>query len=583
MRKVKKTGSMQNHTYRNDSTTRSETGFPILQGVLPVKRSQVSADIIAGITLAALAIPEVMGYAKIAGAPVITGLYTMLIPMFLFALFGSSRHLVVGADSATAAILFAGLSTMAAPASAQWMAYAGVLAFMSAGLVLMARVIRIGFLADFLSRTVLVGFLTGVGVQVAFGEIPGMLGFTAHGHGPVETIINTFRQINQASFYDLAVSGAVLLTIIVTSKISKKIPGALITVIGSIAVSSMFHLRQHGVHVLGVIPSGLPAIAFPGIRLKWDLIERLLPIAFSMFVVILAQSAATSRAYAARHNERFSQNIDLLGLSLANIGAGLSGTFTVNGSPTKTQMVETAGGLSQLSQITTSFFVFLVLLFLTAPLSYMPSAVLSTVVFLIGIELIDIRGMQRIFFERPWEFWVALITTLAVILAGVGQGIITAMFLSIVAHTRHGYRPKNAVIKADEKERFRPVPVSSPEQLAPGLMVYRFTHSLYYANTEQLSREVMELAGGARPKLHWFCIAAGAIDDVDFSAAETLRSIANELKDRGIRLVMSDVSEHVREELDRSLLTELIGKESYYVTLTDVLRAYRPKKAPKWG
>ena len=574
---------MQNHTYRNDSTTRSETGFPILQGVLPVKRSQVSADIIAGITLAALAIPEVMGYAKIAGAPVITGLYTMLIPMFLFALFGSSRHLVVGADSATAAILFAGLSTMAAPASAQWMAYAGVLAFMSAGLVLMARVIRIGFLADFLSRTVLVGFLTGVGVQVAFGEIPGMLGFTAHGHGPVETIINTFRQINQASFYDLAVSGAVLLTIIVTSKISKKIPGALITVIGSIAVSSMFHLRQHGVHVLGVIPSGLPAIAFPGIRLKWDLIERLLPIAFSMFVVILAQSAATSRAYAARHNERFSQNIDLLGLSLANIGAGLSGTFTVNGSPTKTQMVETAGGLSQLSQITTSFFVFLVLLFLTAPLSYMPSAVLSTVVFLIGIELIDIRGMRRIFFERPWEFWVALITTLAVILAGVGQGIITAMFLSIVAHTRHGYRPKNAVIKADEKERFRPVPVSSPEQLAPGLMVYRFTHSLYYANTEQLSREVMELAGGARPKLHWFCIAAGAIDDVDFSAAETLRSIANELKDRGIRLVMSDVSEHVREELDRSLLTELIGKESYYVTLTDVLRAYRPKKAPKWG
>ena len=583
MRKVKKTGFMQNHTYRNDSSTRSETGFPILQGILPVKRSQVSADIIAGITLAALAIPEVMGYAKIAGAPVITGLYTMLIPMFLFALFGSSRHLVVGADSATAAILFAGLSTMAAPASAQWMAYAGVLAFMSAGLVLMARVIRIGFLADFLSRTVLVGFLTGVGVQVAFGEIPGMLGFTAHGHGPVETIINTFRQINQASFYDLAVSGAVLLTIIVTSKISKKIPGALITVIGSIAVSSMFHLRQHGVHVLGVIPSGLPAIAFPDIRLKWDLIERLLPIAFSMFVVILAQSAATSRAYAARHNERFSQNIDLLGLSLANIGAGLSGTFTVNGSPTKTQMVETAGGLSQLSQITTSFFVFLVLLFLTAPLSYMPSAVLSTVVFLIGIELIDIRGMRRIFFERPWEFWVALITTLAVILAGVGQGIITAMFLSIVAHTRHGYRPKNAVIKADEKERFRPVPVSSPEQLAPGLMVYRFTHSLYYANTEQLSREVMELAGGARPKLHWFCIAAGAIDDVDFSAAETLRSIANELKDRGIRLVMSDVSEHVREELDRSLLTELIGKESYYVTLTDVLRAYRPKKAPKWG
>ena len=558
----------------------------MLQGILPVRRSGIAADIAAGITLAALAIPEVMGYAKIAGAPVIAGLYTMLIPMVLFAFFGSSRRLVVGADSATAAIMFAGLSGMAVPASAGWMAYAGVLALMSAGLLLAARIIRIGFLADFLSRTVLVGFLTGVGVQVALGQVPGMLGFSAHGRGLVEIMRDIYRQAGHTSLYELFVSAGALLTIIASRRVSKQIPGALLAVIGSIAVSSIFHLRAHGVRVLGAIPGGLPAIALPVMQWKWGVLERLLPIAFSMSVVILAQSAATSRAYAARHNERFSQNMDLLGLGLANIGAGLSGAFVVNGSPTKTQMVETAGGQSQLAHLTASSCVLLVLLLLTAPMSYMPGAVLSTVVFLIGLELIDIKGMRRIRFERPWEFWVAVITALTVIFAGAGQGIAAAMFLSIVAHTRHGYRPKNAVIKMDANGRFRPVPVSSGEQLAPGLMVYRFTHSMYYANTEQLSREVsglVEDANREKTGLRWFCIDAGAVDDVDFSAAELLRRIARELLGKGIRLVLAEVSDQVREELDRSQLSQLIGQDAYYMTTRDVLREYEQEADGKTG
>ncbi len=552
---------------------------PIFQGILPIERSHLSIDIAAGITLAALAIPEVMGYAKIAGAPVITGLYTMLIPMFLFSLFGSSRHLVVGADSATAAILFAGLSTMAVPGSSQWMGYAGALAFMAAALLLLARFIRLGFLADFLSRTVLVGFLTGVGVQIALGEISGMLGIAGRGRGPAGEIINDLLQVRNVNFYDLAFSAAALLTIVAANRISKKIPGALITVVCSIGVSSIFHLQEHGVDTLGAIPGGLPVIALPGVHWGWSLTEKLLPTAFAMFIVIVAQSAATSRAYASRHNERFNENTDLLGLSMANIGAALSGTFVVNGSPTKTQMVESAGGMSQLAQVAAALFVFIVLLFLTGPLSYMPRAVLSAVVFLIGIELIDIKEMRRIFFERPWEFWVALITSLIVILAGVGQGIVAAMFLSLVAHTRHGYRPKNAVIKTDGDGRLQPLPVSTPEQLAAGLMVYRFTHSMYYANTDQLSGEVSLLAEEARPRLSWFCIDANAVDDVDFSAAETLRSIAVFLRKRGIRLVLAGVSDNVRAELDRSRLTQLIGEDSYYATLTDVLSAYQ-EQAP---
>ena len=370
--------------------------LPIFQGILPIKGPEVQREIIAGLTLAALAIPEVMGYTKIAGTPVITGLYSIFIPMVLFALFGSSRHLVVGADSATAAILAAGLTGMAVSGSAEWLALAEALALLSAGFLIIARIIRLGFLADFLSRTVLVGFLSGVGVQVVLGEISGMLGLPVRGHVPIYFIINDLNQIEHTNFYVLGISVAVLAVIAGLKLISKKIPGALIAVALAIVISRVLSLEAYGVQILGLIPSGLPDIGLPDIHWNTGLILKLLPTAFSMFVVILAQSAATSRAYAAHYNERVNENLDVLGLGLANIGAALSGTFVVNGSPTKTQMVDSAGGRSQLAQITASVSVLMVLLFLTGPLAGMPTAVLSAVVFLIGVELIDVKGMRQI-------------------------------------------------------------------------------------------------------------------------------------------------------------------------------------------
>jgi SulP family sulfate permease len=206
---------------------------PFFQGILPVKGSQVPADVIAGLTLAAVSIPQMMAYTKIAGTPVITGLYTILIPLTLFALFGSSRHLVVGADSSTAPILAGGITGMAVAGSAEWLALAGVLAFLSAGFLIIARIIRLAFLADFLSRTVLVGFLTGIGVQVALGEIAGMLGLAGGGHGAIHQITNDLQQIEQTNVYALAISVAVLVAIVGSKQISTKIPGALIAVMGT--------------------------------------------------------------------------------------------------------------------------------------------------------------------------------------------------------------------------------------------------------------------------------------------------------------------------------------------------------------
>ena len=549
--------------------------LPMFQGLLPIKGSQVPAEIIAGITLAALAIPEVMGYTKISGTPVITGLYTILIPTALFAFFGSSRHLVVGADSATAAILAAGLVGIASVGSDEYLALAGVLAFMAAGFLILARIIGLGFMADFLSRTVLIGFLTGVGIQVALGEISGMLGLKGGGHDTLQKIWNDIQQIEQINFYALAVALSVLVVIVGSKKISKKIPGALIAVIGAIVLSWALDLKAH-VHVLGSVPSGLPHIGLPEVKWSWELIGKLVPTAFAMFVVILAQSAATSRAYAARYNERFSENTDLVGLGLANIGAGLSGTFVVNGSPTKTQMVDSAGGRTQLSLLVTVAIVLLVLLFLTAPLAYMPEAVLSAVVFLIGLDLIDIKGMQRIYAQRPSEFWVALITAAMVVFVGVEQGIILAIVLSLIDHTRRGYRPKNVLLEPGVSGVWRPQPVASGTQAAPGLMIYRFTHSMYYANAELLSEQVTKLVTDADPPLRWLCLDASAVDDVDYTAADTLRSLYAILEEKNIRLVVAQVMEDVREE-SRYKLRELFGEDAFYDTLEHVVQDYQQK------
>ncbi len=560
-----------------DRKQKTRFHIPFLEGVLPIKGSQVPAEIIAGLTLAALAIPEVMGYTKIAGMPVITGLYTILIPSFLYAIFCSSRHLVVGADSATAAILAAGMVGLAAVGSDQYVALAAVLAIMAAGLLILARIIGLGFLADFLSRTVLIGFLTGVGIQVAFGQLSGMLGLKGGGHGTLGKIWTDIQQIEQVNYYALLTALSVLVVLIGSKKISNKIPGGLIAVIGAIVVSWAIDLGQY-VHVLGTVPSGLPHLGLPQVDWSMELIGKLIPTAVAMFVVILAQSAATSRAYAARYNESFSENTDLVGLGMANIGAGLSGTFVVAGSPTKTQMVDGAGGRTQMSLIVTSLIVLMVLLFLTGPLAYMPEAVLSAVVFLIGVDLIDIGGMRKIYQQRQSEFWVAVLTMLVVTFIGVEQGIMLAVVLSLIDHTRRGYKPRNAVLVQEASGVMRAQPVASKVQAEPGLLIYRFTHSIYYANAQQLTEEITELVNTAKPPLRWLCIDASAIDDVDYSAAESLRSIFDLLKDKGVHLVVAQVMDDVTE-VSRYELRELFGEDAFFDTLDDVVAAYRQQAA----
>ncbi|MFY9801198.1 MAG: SulP family inorganic anion transporter, partial [Methanoregula sp.] len=472
--------------------------FPVLQGILPIQRSQVPLDIIAGISLAALAIPEVMGYAKIAGMPVVSGLYTMLIPLALFALFGSSRHLVVGADSATAAILAAALVTMALPESPHYVALAGMVALLAAGFLILSRIFRLGFIADFLSRSVLIGFLTGVGIQVALGQIPGMFGIPEAVQNPIPGIVHIFTsELTQMNGLTIILSVLVLVIIMGGRRFFKKLPWMSLVVIGTIIASWALNFSSLGITTIGLVPGGLPTIAFPAVPL--DQIPGLLGVAAACFIVILAQSAATSRAYAVRYEEKFDENVDLVGLGLSNIAAGISGTFVINGSPTKTEMADHAGGRSQLAQSITAGVVLLVLLFITVPLSYLPSAVLATIVFAIGIHLIDFNGMKNLRYRRPVEFIVALITALTVIFVSVGWGIALAVVLSMIAHLRHSYRPLNFLLVESPDRGWTLTPLESGSQAAPGLVVYQFGANLYYANEARFTSEILEIVKNASP------------------------------------------------------------------------------------
>ena len=544
---------------------------PVLQGVLPIDRSRVSTDMLAGLTLAALGVPEVLGYAKIAGMPLVTGLYTMLLPMAVFAVLGSSRHLVVAADSATAAILAAALTGLAAAGSERYVRLAGLAALLAGGLLLAAWLARLGFLANFLSRTVLVGFLAGVGIQVAAGQLPNMLGITAAGKQTLPRLLDTVRALPHAHPADVAISIGVIVIVVAARRIARQIPGPLIAVIIAISVSWAVGLASHGVAVVGPVPRGLPSLGLPA--LGWHDAGALLGGALSMFVIILAQSAATSRAYAGKYEEEFSEATDLVGLGAANVAAAFSGTFVVNGSPTKAQMVDTAGGRSQLSPLTASAVVLLVLVLLTGPLAYLPDAALAAVVFLIAVQLIDVKEMRHIRATRKRESAVALLTTVAVVVLGVEYGIALAVVASIIDHLRHSYSPLNSILIKSPAGHWHATPVAPGARTEAGLVVYRFGTSLYYANAAKLVDDVTTLASHGSP-LRWMVVDCAAIGDVDYTASTVLVKVVEHVHQRHARLVLTSVLDPVRQQLDRYGICAVLGPDAFYDTPGQALEAF---------
>ncbi|MDI6643577.1 MAG: SulP family inorganic anion transporter [Methanobacteriaceae archaeon] len=544
----------------------------LFEGLLPLKPANYTSEIIAGILMAAIFIPEVMGYARIAGMPIISGIYTILLPMAVFAIFCSSKHTIVGADSATAAIIYGVLITVAVPESQDYMALASLVAILCGIFLIIARFFRLGFIGDFLSRTSLVGFLTGVGIQVAISQLGGIFGIKSVGINTIPSIINFLQNLSSIHSYTLILSIIVLATILITRHISPKIPGALFAVVGTIIASLLFDFSRIGISLIGTIPNTIPSFMIPNL----DVLNlyTLFTATVACLTVILAQSAATSRAYSIKFSEEVDDNKDILGLGLANLFAGLNSSFVVNGSPTKTQIAVDSGARSQMATLITAATVLLVVIFFTKPLSFLPNATLSSIVFLIGLEMVDISGLKDILHKAPSEFYLALITLLTVLFAGVLWGIIVTISISILLHLSHSYRPNNSILTINEKGRWTFTPVRPGEYTKKGLILYRFNRDLYYANSYKLMKEVLMLIKTSKYPVQWFILDSGGFSAIDYTSLQMLYELKNRLDELKIVFGLTTVLPSLMKQFRNSGFIDVLGEENLYKNVNDALQAF---------
>jgi len=540
-------------------------------GLRPLGSGRVLRDVIAGASAASINIPQVLGYARIAGAPVVTGLYTLILPLVAFAVFGSSRHLIVAADSATAAIFSSSLSQMAAPAGERYMALVGMVTLLTAGLLLVARLFKLGFLADFLSRTVLVGFLAGVGLQVAAAMLSDMSGVAVNSRYSLVRAWEVMHGLHLSNVPTLALSVLVAGGTLLGNRFAPRAPVALIAVVAAIAAGAKLDFAHQGIALIGAVPGGLPIFRLP--RVAASDILALLPVAASCVVVIIAQSAATSRAFALRYQETVDSDADILALAAANTVASLSGTFVVNGSPTQTAMAEHMGARSQVAQLALAAVVSVVLVVATGALEYLPRCVLAGIVFSIAVGMIDVARLRAIRRESPGEFYLALATAATVVTLGVEQGILLAIVLSLFRHVRHSYRPHTMMLVPDDSGLWLPVPATPGGITGPGLIIYRFGADLFYANANRFVDEVHALVRHAPTPVRWFIVDCSAITDIDYSAAQVMRDLLDDFARREITVLFARVNPYMRADMERHCLTPVVGETRIFGTLHEAVAA----------
>jgi high affinity sulfate transporter 1 len=548
------------------------------------ERAWLARDVVAGVTLAAVAIPEVMGYTSIAGTPIVTGIYTVIFPTLAFALLGSSRLLVVGADSATAAILAAGLAGLGVagltPGSQLWLAWSGLVALLCAVMLFAARLLRLGFLGDFLSASVLIGFLTGVGVQVLSGQVPDMLGIPKPAGGWLEQQWRTVQALPDANLPTVAFAAGTLLCTYGFKRFLPRVPGAVVAVVLAIAVSAVSGASSHGVSVVGEVQGGFPPVGLPA-GLSWADVSSAATIAFGCFLLIVAQSSATSRSFAAKHGQRVDVNRDLVGLGGANLAAGLTGTFVVNGSPTKTEILDEQKGRTQVANIVMSLVALVFVVVAAGLLTEMPTAVLAAIVFVIGVGLIDVRGLQRIRRRRFSEFVIALATAVVVVAAGTGAGIALAVLLSILEIVRRAYRPTDFVIGKGAGGSREYVPAVPGAQSLPGLVVFRFDAQLFYANANRFLDDVKAVFAGAPEPVRWLVLDCSSIDDVDYSAGVALGELIEYVHQSGAHFGIVRADAQLLSTLRSYGVLEAFSPDYVFPGLGAVFSAYERTMRPE--
>jgi SulP family sulfate permease len=556
-------------------------------GLHGIKLADVPREVSAGVTLAALMIPLNIGYAQVAGLPPAAGLYAAIIPLAVFALLASSRHLVTSPDASMATLVGATLVAFAAPGDPLRLQYALALAMLCAVLFFLFWIFRLAFLANFLSRAVMAGFITGLGVEVFtnqvrkilaaphLGEATGLLAAAEKIKDAMATSVQTegyfveilalIHSIPRANLYSVAIGVGAFLIVRLMKRYAPKIPGALVALVFLTVLVAVLDLPAKGVAVLGnTIPSGLPALTLPMIPLSDYL--RLLPGALAIVAILLCEGLLLVRSYSNKYNYKADGDQMLFAYGAANLTAAFTGSLLTGNSPSRSAAMESAGARSQLPSLVAALTIAVVMLFFTDLLAFLPTAALAGIVANAVLSLIEVHEFKELWRMRRSEFWIAAVCLLSVLALGPLRAVMIAFLLSIIDVIRRASRPEtSALLEAPDGSHFLP---AEDGQIAAssGLLVYRFGAPLYFANANLFLEEVERLITQSPTPVSWFVLDAQAMVDVDTTGAGVLRQVITLLKKRDITFAVSRADRTFRSWLECYQLMGLIDPNHFYPT-----------------
>ena len=557
--------------------------------------ADLPSEISAGITLAALIIPLNIGYAQVAGLPPVFGLYAGIIPLAVFALFTSSRHVVGSPDAPISAIMGAMLIGFAPIGDPLRVQYALALAVMCGLLFFVFWIFRLAFLANFLSRAVLAGFITGLGIEVLTNQARRILG-AAHAvdgaglavmaeqlHETMATSVDTtgyfvelialFESIPHANLYSVAIGLTTFIIVRVMKKYAPKVPAALIALILMTLTVAMFNLDEKGVKVLGAMASGLPSLTLPNVPLADYL--RLLPGAMAVVGITLCEALLLVRSCSRKHNTKADGNQVLFAYGMASIASGFTGSLVSGPSASRTAAVDASGSRTQLSSLVAAVAVALVMVFFTEELAYLPTAALAGVVASAVLNLIEVEELRELWHMRRSEFWIAAVCLLSVLVFGPLQAVIIAFLLATIDLLRRAARPGTWVLQeAPDGSHFVPEETGHAPDTS-GIIIYRFGAPLYFANATVFEEEVEKLVTHAATPVKWFVLDAEAMVDIDTTGMETLHQVLTWLAKRGVTVALSRANQPTSALLAHYHLLELIGENRLYPTNRHAIAAFR--------
>jgi high affinity sulfate transporter 1 len=547
---------------------------PFARSLSSYSRTRLRTDVIAGVTVAALALPSAMAYAELAGVPVSAGLYALLLPVLAYAVFGSAPRVVIGPEGTISLLVATTIAPLAAAGSTKYAELTAMLALMVGLVFFAARLVRLGWIADYFSQAVLVGYITGVAIVLILGQLGKLVGVSSDKNGTIRQTIDIVRHLGNANAATVAVGALALVLLIVMARINERIPGALVLVVLGITASWALDLASHGVSVTGPVPSGLPSFTVPDVS-RSDL-GTLATAAAAIFLVAFCDSILTARSFAARHHEVVDANQELLAFGVAQITSGVTQGMPVGTSGSRTAVNDDMGAASQVSGLTAAVMIGAILLFLTAPIEYLPSAVLGAVIVFAASKLIDPAQWRSLARSSKVEAAIAVTTAAFVITIGVLQAIIVAVVLSVADIIRRAARPADAVLGwSAEEDRYVDVSDHPDAGITSGVVVYRIQDRLFFANAHFFKRRLWAAVDGAPKPVRHVVLDASFISDIDASTEVALREVIDGLGERNIELHIARATVELRGRLNEVGLTDVIGADHFHSTVSAAVDACR--------